>query len=893
MPDWKEQVRHHVSSLGLSPTREANVIEEIALHLEDRYRELLESGAEEAEARRATLAALDRDEQFARRMSTLNQTRRAAPDSRSGLGFSPGGMLLDLRHSVRGLRKSWSFTLVAVLTLAAGIGANAAVFSAVRTILLRPLPYRDSSQLANVWLSRAGRPNWHFHVPPADFEVMRASNRVFDSMAMYDTSPRVLTRGGDPEEVITASVSADLLSTLAVQPALGRSFGPSDETTAGAVILSDSLWRRRFSGDHAVVGADLNLDNTPYRVIGVMPPGFDFPDHADLWTVRARSDGSNAYILARLQPDITVEQAQSAMAGIVAAITNGRANPGMAFTIEPLKETTVNNARASWLLLLGAVTCVLAIGCVNISNLIIARGLRRRREIDLRLAIGASRLQIVRFLATECVVIAAAGGALAVGVAFWLVEALRVWAPEDTPRLAELHADASLLWITLALSLPTALVLGLMPALQLSRGSASGSLAGAGAAVRATRGQSRARSGLVITEVALALVLAVAATLLIRSLMRLTDVDPGFRTDRLLTVTLHLPHSKYSQPSERMEFLTRVQANFRALPGASAVALSSGSMMTGLGLAGAQRTLAQRISRDDGPVPTAPEEANLRRVDTDFFQTFDMHILEGRGFSNEDRADGPRVAVVNRTMARTYWGTTAVVGKRVSFERGGGAPIWLEIVGVVADTRDIALTTAPQPTFFVPLIQNTSGLEADSASLYVRTSGDPISMTNAVRRAIWNVDANQPIAEISTMDMAIDRFVAAPWFRTRLLAGLAGLGIFLAVIGIYGVMSQSVTERFPEMAVRLALGADRRQIVGLVMRQGLALAVPGILAGVAASLALAQWLASVLFDVAPIDPITLVVAPLIILSVAVAASYFPARRAAAMEAMRALRADAG
>lgn len=895
MPDWKEQVRHRVSSLGLSPTREASVIDEIAVHLGDRYRELLEGGTEEAEALRATLAALDREDEFVRRMNALQRTWRPAPDLRSGSAFSLAGILLDVRYSVRGLRKSWGVTLAAVLTLAAGIGANAAVFSAVRTILIHPLPYRDSSRLANIWLSRSGRPNWHFHVPPADFEVMRASNQIFDQMAMYDSEPRILTGGSaDAEEVTAASVSVDLPSMLGVQPAVGRSFDSSDERPGAAVVLlSDSLWHRRFASSPGVVGADLRLDDQPHRVIGVMPPGFVFPDHADLWMPRDHSDQqSNAYVLGKLRSDITLEQAQSGMSGVVAAITGGRPTPGMAFTVEPLKETTTKNARASWLLLLGAVACVFAIGCVNISNLMIARGVRRQREIGLRLALGASHWQVIRLLVAECVVIAVAGGAVAIGVAFWIIGALRAWAPADTPRLAELHVDASLLWITPALSLTTAVVLGLLQAIQLSRRSASQSFRATGTATSATRTQSRARRVLVVTEVALALVLAVGATLLVRSLIRLNQVDPGFRTDHLLTVNLHLPPAKYVQPSQRLEFLRRVQAHVRAMPGALSVAVSSGSMMTGLGLPGAQRTLAQRISRSDGPAPTSPEEANLRRVDADFFRTLDIKVLEGRGFSDADRAGTPRVAVVNRTMGRAYWGTPSVLGKHVSFERMGGKPIWLEIVGIVADTRDIALTSAPQPAFFVPLIQDANGLEADSASLYIRTPRDPLTLANAVRRAIRDVDVNQPIAEVSTMDMAIDRFVEAPLFRTGLLVGLAALSIFLAVIGIYGVVSHGVTERIPEMAVRLALGAEPRQIVGLVLRQGLSLAASGILVGIAASLGGARWLKSVLFDVSPIDPITLIVAPFLILGVVAAACYLPARQAAATEAVRAMRGDA-
>ncbi len=892
MPDWKALVRARLTALGLSPTREADVTEELALHLEERYRELIAEGTDEPDAVARTLETLN-TEALTRRMGRLDRSHTAT-DARPVPGAASGGVLLDLRHAMRGLRRHWGFTTVAVLTLACGIGANAAIFSAVRTILFRPLPFRDSSRLVNVWLLRSGRPNWHFHVPPADFAILRADNQVFDAAAMYDSEPRIITGGGDPEEVIAASVSSDLFAMLGVRPVAGRSFDASDEAGGNSVvILSDRLWRRRFAASRDAVGASLTLDGKPYRVIGVMPPGLSVPNGADVWMPRNASDSlSNAYILAKLRAGVTPAQAQAAMTGVVAAITNGRPNPGMTFAIEPLKDTTTKNASVSWLLLLGAVTSVFAIGCVNISNLMLARGLGRRREIDLRLALGASRFRIIRLLVTECALIAGAGGILAVVVAFWILNALRAWAPADTPRLDDVHADPTLLFLTLALSVLTAAVLSALPALQFSRSSANSSFAAAGTAATSSRSQSRARSVLVVSEIALAVVLLVGATLLLRSLDRLTHVDPGFRTDHLLTVSLHLPPGKLSTADQRMSFLTRIQASLRAVPGASSVAVGSGAIMTGLGLPGAQRTLAQRITRDGAPSSSAPEEANLRRIDPEFFQTLGIPIVEGRAFSDADRVDAAPVAIVNRTMALTFWGTTSVVGRRVSFERANNAPVWLDIVGVAADTRDIALTTAPQPAFFVPLLQNANGLDADSASLYIRTAGDPVSLTNAVRGAIWHVDSAQPVADVSTMEAMMEKFVEAPRFRTALLAALAGIGLFLSVIGIYGVVSHGVTERIPEMAVRLALGAERRQIVTMVLTKGMTLAAAGVVIGIAVSLASAHWLRSLLFDIASADRITLVTTPVLILAVTAVACYLPARRAAATDAVRAMRGDA-
>jgi len=892
MPDWMPYVRPRLSSLRLSPTREAEVADELSQHLDDRHRELLAGGASPEEAMRETLAEFGMRDAFVRDMAALRQSRQAEPDMVAGRLFSFIGFRLDLRHTLRGLRKDWGFTTAAVLTLALGMGANAAVLGAFHTIILRPLPFKDSSRLANVWLSRSQRPNWHFHVPPADFAVIQAGNHVFDQVALYDSDVLNLTGGGDPEEVTAGVVSAALFPLLGVQPAIGRSFDRGDEEPGrgSVVILSEGLWRRRFVADRAVLGASVRLNDKSYRVIGVMPAGFAFPGRADVWLPRDRSDmQSNAYILARLHPTIGLNRAQADMDAMVAAITNGRANPGIKFTVEPLQQTVTKNAGATWMLLLAAVVCVFAISCVNVSNLLLARGLQRQTEIDLRLALGASRGQINRLLATESLLLAGSAGILGLGVAFWTISALRAWAPGDTPRLDELGVEPTLLGLTIVVSTATAFACGLIPAMRVSRTGVSRSLKTGGTVATTTRAHSRARDILVVLQIALALVLLVGATLLVRSLVHLTHVEPGFRTDRLLTVSLHLPQAKYPQLAQQRNFLTPALTRLRSLPGVVAASASSGSVMTGLGLVGAQRTLAQRISREGAAPDAPPEEANLRRVDSEYFQTMDMRIVNGRGFADSDRAGMPAVAIVNRTMARTFWGTEQVIGRRVAFERAEGKPVWLEIVGVVNDTRDIALTEPPQPQFFVPLLQSTKGADADSVSLYLRTSNDPLETANAVRAQIWAVDASQPLAEISTMDLAVDRFIAPPRFRTGLLSGLALLGLVLALTGIYAVISYAVNQRIPEMAVRVALGAERWQIAALVLRQGFKLAAAGIVLGVGASLAGARLLSSLLFDVAPLDPLTLAGVPVLVLGVVLAGCYLPARRAAATDVVRALR----
>jgi putative ABC transport system permease protein len=886
-----------LSSLGLSPTRQAEISEELSQHLDDRYRELLAAGVSPEDAVRQTVLDMPAPDAFISQMSTLRQAHRAdciGEDSQR-FPFRAFSMLrLDLRYTLRGLRKDWGFTAAVVLSLALGIGTNAAVFTAAHAILLRPLPFEDSDRLAHVWLSRVQRPDWHFHVPPADFAVIAASNHVFDGLALYDTDPVNITGGGAPEEVTAGFVSAALFHLLRVQPLLGRSFDASDEEPGGTTvaILSEGLWRRRFGGDPGVLGANVSLNDRAYRIVGVMPAGREFPPGAALWLPRDRSDTrSNAYIVGRLHPGVGLGRAQADMESMVTAITNGRPNPGMKLIVEPVSRTATKTAQPSWLLFLGAVACVFGIGCLNISNLLMARGLRRRSEMSLRLALGGTPVQIVRLLATESLLLAGAAGVLAPAVAIGVLRLIRMWTPADTPRLQELGIAPLPVAVAIGVSTLTAFCLGLIPALRFSPQGAPGSAAVGGALSTVTRAHSLGRDALVVAQIALALVLLMSAALLLRSFGRLTAVDVGFRTEHLLTVSVHLPPSRYATAVQQLDFLTVALGKLRSLPGALSATASSGSVMTGLGLPGAQRTLAQRIAREGVSGGSPPEEANLRRVDTHYFRTMDMQVIAGRGFADTDRASMPLVAVVNRTMARAFWGTEEVIGKRLSYERIDGKPQWLDIVGVVNDTRDIALTEAPLPSFFVPILQNRKGVDGGALTLYIRTSDDPLKLADGIRAQIWAVDPTQPLAEMSTMELAIDRFVAPHRLRTGLLTGMAVLGLVLALTGIYAVISYAVNQRTPEMAVRVALGASRWHIASLVLRHGLNLAALGIGIGLATCVAGARLVASLLFGVGLFDPITFLTVPFLVLMVVMAGCYIPAARAAGVDPIRALRGD--
>jgi predicted permease len=891
MTDWKAYVRRRLSPLGLTPAREEEVAEELAQHLEQRYQALLSTGLSPAVAARRPAEEGPLASAFAERMAALRQAGQAATEPAAGGRWSAAGLALDVRHVLRSLRRDWGVALAAVVTLALAIGANAAVFTAVHAIVLRPLAYRDAGRIVNVWLTRAQRANWHFHVPPDDFAVIDANNHVFDRVALYDTEPRTLGAGA-PEEIVTGIVSAGLFPLLDVPPALGRAFDADDEASGGrdVVILSDDLWRRRFAANASVLGVNLTLGDRQLRVVGVMPKGFAFPAGAEAWIPRDRTAAqSNAYMLGRLRPGVRADRAQADMDAMVGIITNGRSNPGMRFVVEPLKDTVTGQTSTSWLLLFAAVGCVFAIGCVNVMNLLLARGLRRQPEIDLRLALGASGGRIVRLLAIESLVLAGSGGLIAVTVAVWIVGALRAWAPADTPRLDQLVIEPGLLCAAVAASSAIAFVCGLTPATRVVRMTLTRSLKAGGAGADATPRRARARDALVVLEVALACVLLAGAMLLVRSLLRLTHVDPGFTTERLLSAELHLPAARYPHPAQQLDVINRILVNVRSQPGVVQASASTGSVMTGLGLIGAQRTLLQRLTRPDAAPGGPPEEANLRRIDAAYFDTLGMRLVAGRKFDATDAAAAARVAVINRTMARGLWGTDAVLGKRLAFDRAAGQPIWREIVGIAADTRDIAPSERPAPTFYIPLAQSATGVNGETVSLLIRTSGDPADLADLVRAQIRAVDPAQPVATISTIEGAVDRYVAPSRFRTGLLSGLALIGLVLALTGVYAVMSSAVNQRLPEMAVRLALGADARVITRLVVGRGLSLAAAGIAPGIALSLVGARAARSLLFEISPLDPLTLCVVPAVVLAVVAAGCAIPARRAAMVDPVRTLR----
>ena len=890
MPDWKAVVREHLAPLRLPPHVEAPLVDELAEHLELAYDRRLASGEDPDRARQEVTAAFNRDGALVARLRGL---RRMRPDPGGdpvrGRRWAP--LLSDVRVAGRRLRQDWTATIALIVTLAVGIGATAAIGGATRLTVLHPLPFGGTDRLVNVWLLRANRDNWHFHVPPPDADALRRAAQVFDRVEMYDSDRRLLARNTAGRSVTVASVPIGFFDLVEVRPHTGRVFDAGDGRSGDAVLLGDALWRSDFGAAPDVFGATIHLDGRPLRVVGVLPAGFTFPGDADMWTVRSPADHSNGYVLARLRPGVTGAQAQAAMPSVVSAITNGRANPGMSFRIEPLGATATRDTRRPWLLLLAAAGCVVTIALSNVSSLLLSRAVGRRRDVAVRLALGATRVDILRLVAAESAILSAGAAAASLAVSYWTMTALRIWAPEDTPRRGDWHMDATVFIAVGALSLLCWILLTLVPGLAVARAGRDAGLSSAGTAAFATRRDSRARGVLVVVEIALTFVLLVGASLFATSVLRLSAVDPGFRTDHLTVVRL-TPPAGPSPGSTHAQIVDRIEQDLRRAPGVSAAAASTGDIMTGLGLIDARRTLAQRVTRDAGPPARGPEEAHFRRVSPAFFQTLGLRIADGREFSDRDRAGTPPVAIVNQAMARAFWGTTAVVGRRVSFERRDNLPVWLEIVGVAEDTRDLALTTAPQPAFFAPLAQAQT-IAGDGITLFVRTRGESLLRAGDIRRIVALVSPAWPAPDISTMDQAVDRFVAAPRFRAGLVTGFAAIALFLAALGVYTIVSHLAASRAPEMAVRLALGASRSRIARDVVGEGARLTVLGLAIGVAASLALRQVVAGLLFGVDAADPLILGVVPIALLAVMLAASCLPARRAAMTDAARVMRGDTG
>jgi putative ABC transport system permease protein len=797
-------------------------------------------------------------------------------------------VLSDLRYGLRLLRQRPGFAAVAILTLAIGIGANTAIFSVVSSVLLRPLPYEDPDRLTMVWqdLTRIDGPETEWPTPDNFFD-WRDQNEVFEGMfALGAWGPTASGMDG-AEQLNGAVASFDALTLLGVEPVLGRTFRAEDDTAASdlVVVLSHSLWQRRFGGDRHVLGRTITLDTQPATIVGVLPPGFDFPVIrnpeilAPLRIDRTNTCGRGCYtlrVIARLKDGVTLERAQGDMDAIAARLEQDYPdeNGGVGIRLVPLHEQIVGPLRVALLVLLGAVGLVLLIACANVANLLLARATDREHELATRVALGASRARLLRQLLIESLVLATLGAALGLVLGQWGVDLLVSLVPESVPRFRSVSVDGLTLAVTSAVAVVSGLAFGLFPGLRASRPSLERSLRASG---RGTDGGShrRLRDTLVVVEVALALTLLVGAGLLMRSFASLVRVDPGFDADNVLVSQLNLVGARYDETAERVSFVDRLLARVRALPG-----VKGAGVVYALPLGGADSDANFTIEGRPPPRPQRMPVAWYRPVSPDYFTTMKLRLSRGRWLESTDGAETTPVVLINESAAGRYWPNEDPLRSRV---RIGG--VLREVVGVVADTRHFGLDQAPRPAMYFPYSQ----LPLRFTNLVVRTEGEPTALARSVRGVVAEIDPTLALANVASMREVISNTVAAPRVITILLGVFALSALALAAIGLYGVMSYTVGQRRQEIGIRMALGAKTDDLVRWVVGHGMLLLGIGAALGLTFSLALSRFLESLLFGIGATDPTTFLAGAVALAAVALVACYVPARRAARVDPVVVLR----
>ncbi len=796
------------------------------------------------------------------------------------------------------LAKSPGFTAIAVLTLALGIGANTAIFSVINAVLLRPLPFPFANRIYAV--KRTGNQIGGVSISFPIFLVWQKEDRLFDHLALLAwRNDRTLSGGGQPEQIPSAGASTELFATLGVRPALGRDFRPEEGRTGGAnvVILSDGLWRSRFGQDKNVLGRTITLNDEPFTIIGVLPRGFEVPvpgmRNAELWLpVRIPPTSHNPsngelFCVGLLKSSVTPAQAEAALTPPLAELRRefpSMFTPGERAHLVPLRRFLADRAGPAPLLLFGAVALVLLIACVNVANLTLARSTSREREISIRTAIGAGRARIVRQLLTESVVLALLGGLCGVFACYASFNSILALVPAELPHVGALQVDGIVLLFALLLSLATGIVLGLAPALGASRLDLNVSLKEANLHA-GSRGGGRLRSVLAVSEVSIALVLLIGAALALESLAGLLHVRPGFDPRNLLTFKVALPEKRYPTPAKQSAFFEQAAARVSALPGVERVALASV-----LPLENGPDILFDIEARSEARQPGEPLDADFRVISPAYFEALRIPLVRGRAFSASDSASAEPVAIINQVMASTYWPSQDPIGEYIWIGKPMGPanaePGPRRIVGIVSDIHETTLAEPPTPTMYMPYAQRPKDNEA---CFVIRTLQTPLASVPEVRRAVQEVDPDLPLAEIKTMAQVLSTSLTDWRFHAILLGAFGSVALFIAAIGIYGVVSYSVAQRTHEIGVRVALGAERNDVLKLVVGQGAKLTMVGVAIGTAGALALTRSLASILYGVKPTDPLTFVLVPLLLIAVALLASYIPARRATKVDPMVALR----
>ena len=809
-----------------------------------------------------------------------------------------GTLVKELRYGIRSLLKHPGFTAIAVITLALGIGANTAMFSVINGVLLRPLPYQDPDRLVTIWEESPERGLFQLPVSYANFRDWQDQNHVFDQISAYTFTNLNLTGTGEPARLLTVRSSANLFSLVGAAPLLGRGF-LTEEDKEGAnrvVILGHALWQSRFGSDSGIVGKSLTLNNQSHTVVGVMSPNVQFPvgfgylgkvlnDPVDLYVPLAATSEETGrgnysfFAIGRLKPGVTINQAQAEMSTIEGRLEQQypEGNTGIGISLVPTQEQTVKEIRPALLVLLGAVAFMLLIACANIANLLLARATSRQKEIAIRTALGASRLRVLRLLLTESVMLSLAGGCLGLLLAFWGTDALMALAPDNIPRLNEVRVDARVFGFTLAVSLVTGILFGLIPAVHASKPDLNEALKEGSRGSMGSATGKRTRSVLVAVEVALSLVLLIGAGLMIKSFLRLQQMNLGFDPDNVLAVDLSLSRSRYPEDRQQVAFFQEALERLQSVPGIKSAGATTGLPLT-LSLSGSDFRIEGR------PEPEAGREMiiHTRSVSPDYFGTLGISLIKGRDFSARDKSDAPKTAIINNDLARIYFPSEDPIGKRITFDDGES---WISIVGVIGDVKQLGLDSSAKPEVYFPYLQ----VAAPSMSLVVRTTSNPLSLAGAVKSQIQMIDKDLPIDDAKTMQQLLAESLSGRRFNMLLLTVFAMVALVLAIVGIYGVMSYTVTQRTHEIGIRVAIGAQSRDVFRMVIGQGMMLAMIGVTFGLVGAFGLTRLMTTMLFGVEPTDPATFVGIAVLLTAVTLVACYIPARRAAKVNPLVALR----
>jgi len=806
--------------------------------------------------------------------------------------------LQDIRYAFRMLLKRPGFTVIVVLTLALGIGANTTIFSAIDAVLLNPLPYKNPERLLVVWETnkQLGPEMWDRNEAAiGNFLDWRSHNQIFDQLgALFDTDMN-LTGAGEPQRIKSCVVTTNFFQVLGVQPMLGRSFLPEAETPGSpfTVIISHDLWQRQFGSDPNIINKSLTLNAHQVAVIGVMPPGFElqFPTskHVDMWVPMVIDvadpdyhDRSNnfLYTVGRLKQGVSPEQAQAEMNLIASQLQQQypETNADKGVRVVPLQKQLVGKVESYLYMLFAAVGFLLLIACTNVAGLLLSRVTARHKEVAIRIAVGASRWRLIRQLLTESLILSVLSGLFGLLLAYGGVKLLLALTPSDVPRLHEIGLHVPVFLWTLTISIVTGVLFGLAPAIQASRPDLNQALKESSG--RNPGGFQGLRNLLVVSEVAVALLLLVGAGLMTKSFARLQQVDPGFEATNVVSMNIALPTSKYRGPQIN-NFYDQLIERIKNLPGVKSVAGINPLPLS-------NSNVSYRFVVEGAPfVPLADRPyAGVRVVTPDYFQTMSIPNLKGRSFTEQDRENTPSVIIINEALASRYWPNQDPIGKRLGFlEEDSGKQVWREIVGVVGNVRHKALEIEVMPEAYFPYKQSP----ANFMSLVVRTASDPVSMVPAIRSQVLSVDKDQPVSDVMTMEQRVAKSVASRRFVMLLLGSFSVLALGLAAVGIYGVMAYLVIQRTQEIGVRMALGAQKRDVLRLVVGKGMALAVIGAAIGLVASLVLTRLMRSLLFEVTPTDWFTFVIVSVVLLTVALLACYMPARRATKVDPLVALR----